>query len=325
MRIGARISCKNPGGRLAGVTDPEWSDFKVILALHRGGSVAGAARVLGVDHSTISRRLSALEEILGACLIVRGGREFTWTAQGRIALSAAEAVESTIAGATRSIRSAKLEVGGSVRVTCPSGFVTTLTRMLPPWLEKHPLLTVELSAVNRAVDLARGEADIAIRMFKPEEPGLVCRRVLELGWGLFASSAYVAEQGMPTTVSDLSKHRLVLYVEALHGVAGPRWMEEHRGTASTIMRVDNTEVAGQALSSGGGIGVLPCFAASLRPELVRVFPEPVATSTGWLVFHETVRDTARVRTAVDLLVDFFTTHADLFAGRATSPSERDQP
>jgi DNA-binding transcriptional LysR family regulator len=322
MPIGARASCKNPRGGRQGLVnhDPEWSDFKVILALARGGSVAGAARVLGVDHSTVSRRLAALEETLGTCLVVRGGREFSWTAQGRIALSAAEALESTVADATRAIRSAKLEVAGSVRVTCPSGFVTTLNRMLPPLLAKHPLLSLELSADNRTVDLARGEADVAIRMFKPSDPGLVCRRTLEVGWGVFASSAYVAESGTPATVEDLSKHRLVLYIEALHRVAGPRWMEEHRGTATSIMRVDNTEVAGQALSSGGGIGVIPCFAASQRPELVRIFPDPVATASGWLVYHETVRDSARVRTAIDVLVEFFETHAELFAGRPAALS-----
>lgn len=296
------------------MNDPEWSDFKVILALGRSGSVAGAARVLGVDHSTVSRRLAAMEETLGARLVVRGGREFCLTGEGRTALQAAETVEAAIAAATRTIRSAKQEVAGTVSVSCPSGLVNIINRRLPPLLAKHPLLSIEMSADNRAVDLARGEADIAIRMFRPTEPGLVARKSFELGWVLYASRAYVAEHGAPSRATELSAHPLVLYIEAMHRVPGPRWLEDHRGTAKIALRTDNTEVAGQAIASGVGIGVLPPFAETIRPELVRLFPDPVASATGWLVYHETLRDSARVRAALEVLVELFDTHASLFSG-----------
>jgi len=300
---------------------PDWDDFKILVALARGGSVAGAARILAIDHSTVSRRLAALEDAVGARLVQRGGHDFAWTAEGRSALAAAEAIEASVAEATRTIRAAKLEIAGTVRISCPPGIVAALTRMLPAVREKHPLLAIELSADNRTVDLARGEADIAVRMFRPTEPGLVCRRTFELGWGVYASNAYVAEYGSPASMDDLPSHRLVLYVEAMHRVAGPRWIEDHRGTASRLTRVDNTEVAGHVISSGGGIGIIPCIVADARPEMVRVFPAPVAFNTGWIVYHEAMRDTARVRAAVDALVEFYESHVGMFSGRVEGDAD----
>ena len=294
--------------------NPEWSDFKIVLALGRAGSVAGAARALGVDNSTVSRRLAALEEALGARLVLRGGRELGLTAEGRTALAAAEAVEAAVADATRTIRSAKLEVAGVVSVTCASGLVTIITRLLQPLLARQPLLSIELSADNRTVDLARGEADIAVRMFRPTETGLVARRAIELGWAAYASKIYLAECRTPASAAELGQHRLVLYTEAMHRVPGPRWLEDNRGAAKIAMRADNTEVAGHAIASGMGIGVVPCFAGDARPELVRVFPEPVASASGWLVYHETLRDAARVRAALEVLSELFDTHAALFSG-----------
>jgi DNA-binding transcriptional LysR family regulator len=301
------------------MNDPEWSDFKVILALGRSGSVASAARALAVDHSTVSRRLAALEESLGVSLVVRGGRDFCLTGEGRTAFEAAEAVETAIAAATRTIRSAKLEMAGTVSVSCASGLVTTLTRLLQPLLAKQPLLSIELSADNRTVDLARGEADLAIRMFRPTDPGLVARRAFELGWGAYASRDYLAAHGTPATVPELAQHRLILYLEAMHRASGPRWLEDHKGTAKVALRADNTTVAAQAIVSGAGIGVIPCV-EGVRPELVRVFPQPVATATGWLVYHETMRDSARVRAALEVLAELFETNAALFSGVVDRPA-----
>ena len=313
MPNGARMPCTNPK---VAVTEPEWSDFKVLVALSRAGSVAGAARLLAVDHSTVSRRLSALEESVGACLVVRGGRELAWTTEGRTLLTAAEAIETLVAEASRTVRSAKLEVEGSVRLSCPPGLNVPLSRLLPELRAKYPRLDIEIGAENRTVDLRKGEADVAVRMFRPSEPALICKAALELGWAVYAAQSYVAQHGLPASLDELSKHRLVIYVAAMHGVPGPAWLEAHRGSASIAMHVDNTEVAAHAIASGGGIGVIPCISAESRPELVRVFAGTVASHTGYLVYHETLRDTARVRVAVDALTELFEKHAAAFAGRA---------
>jgi DNA-binding transcriptional LysR family regulator len=297
------------------VAEPDWNDFKVVLALATGQSIAGAARVLGVDGSTVSRRLAALEDCLEARLIVRGGQRFDWTAEGRAVLAAAEAIQAAASEATRAVRSAKVDGAATVIVSCPPGIAATLTRMIPAMQEKRPQLSLEFTAENRSVDLAKGEAHVAIRMFRPTEPSLVCRRAFEMGWAVFASSDYLAEHGCPATPNDLGSHRLVRYVSALHKVSGPRWLEEHKGAGVNSAQVDNTEVAAHVVASGVGIGVVPCAVVLGRPELVRIFPDPVAYNTGFIVYHETVRDLACVRAAVEALSEMFEEQRQLFSGR----------
>ena len=296
---------------------PEWSDFKVLLALARAGSVAGAARQLQVDSSTISRRLAALEEAAGARLLIRGGREFSWTAEGRTLIEAGEAMEAATTRAMRAVRTAKVEVDGTVRVSVAPGFVPVLMRgMLPLLREAHPALRVELDGGFQRVDLARGDADIAVRMARPEEPDLVACHVFDCGWFVYAAASYLEARGCPASFEELAQHELVLYTEALHHVPPLRWMEAWRGTARELSRVDNLEIACQTISAGAGIAVLPCFIADPVPGLQRVFPERVAVNPGWVVYHEAARDTSRVRVVADALVAFFRSHEEMFMGGA---------
>jgi DNA-binding transcriptional LysR family regulator len=298
------------------VADPDWNDFKVILALATGCSVVGAARALGVDTSTVSRRLAALEDSVGAQLIVRGGQKFAWTTEGRALLGAAQTIQATVLEATRAVQSTKLGTSAVVRVSCPPGLSAALARLMGVVRELRPDLTLELCGENRTVDLAKGEADLAIRMFRPTEPDLVCRQSFEAGWCVYASQRYLSTHGTPASAAELASHRLVRYVSSMHKVSGPRWLEQHRGDAVGSVQVDNTEVASHVVASGGGISVIPCAVAEERPGMVRVFPDPVAFNTGWLVYHESARDTARVRAAVDTLAEVFDIHRRVFSGRA---------
>ena len=112
----------------------------------------------------------------------------------------------------------------------------------------------------------------------------------------------------------LAQHRLVLYAEAMHSVPPLRWMETHRGAAARISRFDNLEAACQAVASDGGIAVLPCFIGDAVAQLQRVFPEQVGVNTGWIVYHETLRDTARIRAVVEALVEVFEEIEAVFSG-----------
>ena len=294
---------------------PEWSDFKVLLALARAGSVAGAARQLQVDSSTISRRLAALEEAAGARLLIRGGREFSWTAEGRTLIEAGEAMEAATTRAMRAVRTAKVEVDGTVRVSVAPGFVPVLMRgMLPLLREAHPALRVELDGGFQRVDLARGDADIAVRMARPDEPNLVASHVFDCAWFAYASASYLEARGRPASFCELAQHELVLYTEAMHRVPPLRWMEAYRGAARELSRVDNLEIACQTIAAGGGIAVLPCFIADPVPGLQRVFAERVAVNPGWIVYHEAARNTSRVRVVADALVAFFRGNKAMFSG-----------
>ncbi|MBI2718056.1 MAG: LysR family transcriptional regulator [Rhizobiales bacterium] len=162
-----------------------------MLALGRARSVAGAARLLGIDNSTVSRRLATVEEALGACLIVRGGREFTFTAEGKLALAAAESMGVSAGSAATAIRAAKTQLDGVVRISC----IPSMVRVLMPFqalvAEKHPKLSVELNSAVRVVDLAKGEADISIRMVRPTELDVIPTHAFEWGASVFASKIYL--------------------------------------------------------------------------------------------------------------------------------------
>jgi len=289
---------------------PEWSDLKVILAVARARSVAGAARAMGVDQSTVSRRLTALEDSVGASLVVRGQRQ--------LATAAAERVEAIITEAALALRAAKDEVAGTVRITCPPGVIQHIITAFKAARESYPGLVCEVSGDYRTVDLTKGEADLAIRGFRPVEPDLVARKLVEVGWSVYASRSYQAARGLPATVDELARHALVLYPVTMHSVPGMKWMDDHKGNATELVRVDNIELAAQVMLAGNGIGVVPSFIAGKHAELVRVFPDRVGVVTFFCVYHETARNTARVRAAADVIAAYFEANAALFDGPAAT-------
>ena len=297
------------------MTEPEWGDFRIMLALGRGGSVAGAARILGVDSSTVSRRLAAAEEALGACLIIRGGRDFCLTPEGKRAFAAAQSIETAIQAATSDIHAAKNEIRGVVRRST----VPSLTRALILFTEalsrKHPNLSVELGAAYKIVDLAKGEADIAIRMAKPTEIDVIGKRAFEWGSELYASKSYAEKNGLPTSVEDLRNHKLVRYVETMLHLPWFNFVEAYCTGKKSSVRVDSTEMAMGAILSGTGIGVIACYYGDANPNLVRALPEPIAMTTGWIVYHESQRGSARIKAVVDLLSETFDQQKELFARR----------
>ena len=300
--------------------DSDWNDLKVLLALSRGGSVAGAARVLNVDQSTISRRLAALEDSLGCALLIRGGREFSFTPEGRTMIAAAEAAEAAVLSGARQLRAARLESKGVVRVSTTPGIAAVLLRVMADEQARHPGLEFDIIGAMERVDLAKGDADIAVRAGEPTEPDLIARKVMRSGWFLYACEAYLAQAGRPQTVADLPRHRMVLMAPVLHHMAaGLRWLEDHRCESTVVTRVDNMQAAIQMTLMGRGIVVLPHILAQAEPGLVRVFPEPVASSDGYLVYHQSNRGVARIQAAADVLSGVIAAHAHEWTGLPPGP------
>jgi DNA-binding transcriptional LysR family regulator len=295
--------------------DTDWNDLKVLLALSRGGSVAAAARALAVDQSTVSRRLAALEEALGCTLLVRGGREFFWTDEGRTMIGAAEAAEAAVGAAARRLRSSRLDASGTVRVATTPGIAAVLLRLLPQFRHKAPGLEFDLSGSAQHVDLAKGEADIAVRAGAPTEPELIVRKAMRSGWFLYASEAYLRDSGGLQSLDDLPRHRLVLMAAAVHALApGLRWLEDRRDPTTPITRVDNLQAAIQMAALGRGLVVLPHLLAHAERDIVRAWPEPVTQSDLYLMYHESMRGVARIRAAIELLSELIAAHRDEWSG-----------
>jgi DNA-binding transcriptional LysR family regulator len=299
--------------------EAEWTDYKVVLALSEGRSVAGAARVLGVDSSTVSRRLAAAEEALGATLIIRGGRDFVFTAEGEAALQAAKGMQSLAASAVSAIRAAKTEIAGIVRISCVPGLAGPLLGFQAMVEQKYPKLRVEVSADFHRADIAKGEADIALRMTEPQEPDLIAIQCFEIGLSVFAAKSYVARYGLPATEADFANHKIILYTKRFADLPQFNWIERFAGANAHTMRADGPDMMLGLVSTGGGIGIID-FHGDSAPNLVRVFPQPSAFRRGWLVYHESARNSARVKAVVEMLTAFLKEQAPLLSGRRAVPT-----
>jgi DNA-binding transcriptional LysR family regulator len=196
-----------------------------------------------------------------------------------------------------------------------------LRRLVPVLRESHPQLLVTIEASAARADLSKGDTELAVRMNKPEEPDLVARRAFDCNWFVYASQSYLAAQGTPQMHDELSQHALVLYAEVLHAAPPVRWLEPYKAKARATMRVDSVESACEAAAADGGIVTLPAVVGDTNPALARVFPDAVASNTGWVVYHACVRDNTRVRVVADALLEFFRSHESLYLGQQSTDSQ----
>lgn len=300
----------------------DWNDLKILQALSRGGSVAAAARLLSVDASTVSRKLAALEDAVGARLVIRSGRELQWTPEGRLALATAERVDEQVTELGRSVHAAKTGVTGKVTVSCTPATLVLLSAIVGMARERFPELVVELSGQITPANLAKGEADIALRAFKPDAPDLVARRGVDVGWYVIAAASYAQAKGLPKTEEELRDHPVILYGSALRDIAGPRWLEDRSSANPRTLRLDTPDAVAYAAVSGVGIGVVPYPLIHGRSDLVRVFEDAVAWAHLSIVYHASQREAGRIRAVIDLLVEHFERQGHCYSGKPPARAAR---
>jgi len=274
----------------------EWGDLRIFLAVHRSRSHAGAARALRVASTTVGRRLQALERGVGARLFTRTPDGLSPTAAAAALLGHAERVEAEVLEAERALTGADERPTGTVRITCGDGWASfILCPAIPAFLVAHPGLTLEIRATPRALDLTRGEADVALRNFRPRERSLVARRLGPERYGLYASPLYLARRGAPRTARDLAAHELVLYERDYDRMATQAWFRQFAGGARIAVRAGNTATLHAACAAGAGVAMLTRSYVRGDPRYLRVLPavEPPATEI-WAVVHQDLRGVARV-------------------------------
>lgn len=289
-----------------------WDDLRFVLALHRHGSVGAAARALKVDPSTIGRRIAALEGELGAQLVVRQPDGMKLTDAGREAVAAAESVDARLGELASRVGGATEQPRGHVRVSATDGFATVLYGGLAALREDYPEIIVDLLVSSAAVDLARGEADIAIRAFRETRGDLVARKVVDVGWSLYAAPAYLARKPLATDPCDLRGHDVIGFADSAARTPGARWLEEHAPGATVVFRATSTTAAMNAARAGMGVAVVPCFTAD--PSVQRLTPKVVATSEVFLVTTADAKATARVRIVCNALANMFAKEKAMLGG-----------
>lgn len=273
-----------------------WDDVRVFLAVARAGQMLGAARRLGLNHATVSRRIAALEAALGTRLLRRLTTGTELTPAGERFLSTAERMEADMIAARADIAGEEEAVAGTVRIGAPDGFgVAFLAPRLGALAARHPDLAIQLVPVPRSFSLSRREADIAITVDRPAEGRLVAAKLVDYTLGLYASKGYAAANGLPATAAELEAHRLVGYVPDL--VISPTL--DYAAEVTEDWRADFavSSALGQveAVRSGAGIGILHTFIARGYEELVAVPVAAPIRRAYWLVYHESMRPMRRIR------------------------------
>jgi DNA-binding transcriptional LysR family regulator len=291
----------------------DWDDLRFFLAVARAGRLTAAARQLEADHTTVSRRISALEACLKAKLFERSPQGYTLTEPGERLLAKAEAMETQALAVASELGGADLALTGTVRIGAPDGIGTYfLAPELGALAERHPGLTLQLVALPRTFSLSKREADIAITLEQPTEGRLVSRKLTDYRLRLYASKEYLARHGPVTELSDLSGKTLVTYVaDLLYSPVLDYFsaLEKH-----TARRFECASVVAQAeaVRAGVGIGILHDYAVRQFPELQVVLPEVSYLRTYWLVTHADVRNLRRVEEVYSFILSRVRANRGLF-------------
>ena len=274
----------------------DWSDLRFFLAVHRARSHAGAARLLRVAPTTIGRRIAALEEAVGARLFARTPDGLAPTAAARTLLARAERMEAEALEAERELAGADARPTGTVRITCGDGFAAyLLAPALPAFLAAYPGLTLEVRADVRALDLTRGEADVALRNFRPRERSLIARRLGIERQGLYAAPGYLARRGTPRSARELGAHDLVLYDRDLDRMRTQAWFIQSAPGARVAVRASTSTAMYAACGWGAGVALLSDAFVRGDPRFERLLPrlDPPPLEL-WAVTHADLRSSARV-------------------------------
>jgi len=290
-----------------------WDDMRYFLAASRTGSFVAAAQHLAVTHSTVARRISALEDALETRLFQRTEKGCRLTPAGEKLLPYAEQLESTIINLEASVSGRDSQLSGAVRISAPDGLGNYfLAAQLSRFQERHPALDVELIAVPMYSSLAKREVDLLISITKPTAGNIVARKLIDYRLGLFASRDYLAGRPAIRRNSDLQGHRLVGYIADLLYDQNLKFMDDFHPGLQTRFRSSTVIAQMRALATGAGIGVIPYFMAATEDSLVPVLPDQFAERGFWLQVNPDSRQLARVRATIDFIVDRIEASRELF-------------
>lgn len=280
----------------------DWDHLRVFLAIARQGQLLSAARKLGLNHATVSRRLDALEESLGTQLFVRRPAGSTLTAAGERLMDVAERLETEVLGISEELRDIEADVSGTVRIGAPDGLGNCfLAAELGALVAMHPGLVIELVPLPRIFSLSRREADLAIVLDQPADGRLVVSRLADYSLSLYASRAYLDRAGVPKTAEGLADHVLVAGVEDMAYSSALDYGELLEKTPGRKFRCASVVGQLEAVRAGTGIGILHDFAVSGEMGLVRILPKVSFRRSYYLLSHPEAASVRRIVTCRDFL------------------------
>ncbi|MGB3388762.1 MAG: LysR family transcriptional regulator [Pseudaminobacter sp.] len=302
----------------------DWNEARLALAVKRAGSLTGAAKTLGIDYSTVFRRLNALEERLGVRLFERlPGGSYEVTPAGERMASAAERMEDEALALDRDLTGRDHRPSGRLRVTSSETLAyRLLTRHLANFRKVHPGILVELIIDNRVLSLSRREADIALRPMRPKEGDLWGRKLADVAWTLYGARTYLdANDGALSSPEEaFDRYALIGWEESTIGIQAADWLNRLAPVEAFVYRTNSLVNQYVAAKTGIGLALLPCYLGEDDTGLVRALPDPVPELAGelWIVTHADLKKTARVRAFFDIVGEGLAREQGRFDGRRHS-------
>lgn len=281
----------------------DWDDLRHFLAVARNGSTLAAARALSVNQSTVHRRIEELEKRIGRQLVLRQPTGYRLTEFGREMVRYAEKIEDGVRAFERRVV-AGCAPAGTVKVTCPEAVGVRLLNspLLAAFGDLYPDLRVQFVITDKLLDLAAREADIAIRATAPFDQSLFGRKIAETAWSVYASPDYLRRAGSVDAVADLARHSVAVYEVEQHETKA--WLQSVAPQARVVARCNSMTALVSAARSGIGLAALPTTIGDTDNELIRVLgPIQNLRTKFYLLMHEDMKDTPRVRTLFDYFVD----------------------
>jgi DNA-binding transcriptional LysR family regulator len=282
-----------------------WDDLRFVLAIARSGNLAAAAASLGVNHSTMFRRLNAVENALGSKLFERHATGYRPTESGLRLIETAERMETEALALDRELTGRDTRLSGQLRVTCSEtlGF-KILTGEIARFRKLHPGIDIDLSVDNRVIDLSRREADVALRATRPSAGDLFGRKIADIRWGVFASAGYVKANGLPKRIDDLAKHAVIGWSDSAPQTRAAAWLLKHVPPSAISFRSSTLLNQYIAAKDGLGVALLPIYLPAGDKSVTRAFDtlNDLVTEM-WIVTHRSLKDTARVRAFMEIVGD----------------------
>jgi DNA-binding transcriptional LysR family regulator len=292
--------------RMHSPTRFNWEDLRYFLAVARHGSTIAAGRALGVNQSTVQRRMAEFERSIGRPLLRREPTGYRLTAFAQGLVPFAESVENAALALETHLDTSAREAVGTVRLTCPEPMVPRITEsgLIDRFQARHPGWRVDFVVSDRYLDLAKGEVDVALRSGDTDDPDVVGRKLADSLWAMYASPAYVAHHGRPESPAQLQDHLLVAFDESLAKHRAAQWLNRVAPTARVVAR--NNSVLGLLYAAKSGIGVapLPTALGDEEPGLVRLFGPVEELSRIWRVLaHRDRRHAPGVAALFEFIVE----------------------
>jgi DNA-binding transcriptional LysR family regulator len=281
----------------------DWNDLRHFLAVARHGSTIAAGKALGVNQSTVHRRLSELEARIGRELVSRHTAGYRVTEFGAELLPFAERVEAAVSELQQHVADGARDRRGTIRLTCPEPVVPRLLPLIDRFHARHPRFRVDLVTSDRYLDLLKGEADVAFRSGDTDDD-LIGRKIADSIWAVYASRAYAERHGTPKRVEDLADHLLVSLDEKMASHRAVQWLQAVAPNARIASRNDSILGLVYAIKSGAGLGPLPTAIADGEADLVRVLgPIPELARSWRLLTYPDLRRSPRISAFFDFIVE----------------------